>query len=202
MTQFQAKLAPVSYLRVQSEDTLVSVGAAQQAKQQLQVELLKPFDYTEAPGLTVSFVLNGQSYLYELTAPIVPTCFVEPVTLAAPDYMTRWRSLEGLQRERQEVIQQPPNLTYEPVGLAAFKAKIIEGLHLAQAQGIDQNDLSFSMAGSLRTGATGPDGSKISVGALLRIEINAQVRAVRITSRAVHVTVAAALVNTVKALIT
>jgi len=105
-------------------------------------------------------------------------------------------------RPKQRDKQQPLTLIiYEPSGLVAFRAEILDGLHLAQAQGIDQNDLSLSAVGSLRTGTAGPDGSKISVGALVRIEINAQVRAVRVTARAVHGTVAAALVNTIKALV-
>jgi len=203
LSNFKAELAAVSFLRVQSQDPPSTIGAGQQAKHQLAVEVLKPFDYPEAPSLLLSFTSpsSGQTYSYSLPLPIVPTCFFEPVTLAASDYMTRWRSLEGQNRERQEVIQQPPNFNYEPSGLVAFRAKILDGLHLAQAQGIDQNDLSLSAVGSLRTGTAGPDGSKISVGALVRIEINAQVRAVRVTARAVHGTVAAALVNTIKALV-
>ena len=203
LSNFKAELATVSFLRVQSQDPPPTIGAGQQAKHQLAVEVLKPFDYPEAPFLLLSFTSpsSGQTYSYSLPLPIVPTCFFEPVTLAASDYMTRWRSLEGQNRERQEVIQQPPNFNYESSGLVAFRAKILDGLHLAQAQGIDQNDLSLSAVGSLRTGTAGPDGSKISVGALVRIEVNAQVRAVRVTARAVHGTVAAALVNTIKALV-
>lgn len=203
LTNFKAELASVSFLRVQSQDPPPTVGAGQQAKHQLAVEVLKPFDYPEAPSLLLSFTSSSSSssYQYTLPLPIVPTCFFEPVTLAAPDYMTRWRSLESQNRERQEVIQQPPNFNYESSGLVAFRAKILDGLHLAQAQGIDQNDLSLSAVGSLRTGTVGPDGSKISVGALVRIEINVQARAVRVTARAVHGTVAAALVNTIKALV-
>ena len=66
---------------------------------------------------------------------------------------------------------------------------------------MDATEASLSVAGSFRTGATGADGNKLSVGALLRVEFNAQIRAVRITSRAVHGTIAGALVNTIKALV-
>lgn len=44
----------------------------------------RPFDYSEAPSLTLSFVLNRQSYVYELSLPIVPSVFIEPFTLSAP----------------------------------------------------------------------------------------------------------------------
>lgn len=35
--------------------------------------------------------------------------------------------------------------------------------------GVDQTEMTLSVAGTLRTGAMGPDGSKLSVGGLLRI---------------------------------
>jgi AP-2 complex subunit alpha len=209
LTTFTAKLSPAPYLRIlQSEDPPTSIAGNQQAKHTLQLEVIKPYDYPEAPTLTLTFThtpthtTTKQSYQYELPIPVVPTNFFEPVTLSAPDFMTRWRALEGQNRERQEVLQQPPQFNFDPASFPLFKSKVLEGLHVAQAQGLDQNDLSLSVAGSFRTATAGPDGSKISVGALLRIEINPQVRAIRVTSRAVHGTVAAALVNTVKALVT
>lgn len=96
--------------------------------------------------------------------------------------------------------------------------------------GLDQTELTLSVAGTLRTGATGPDGAKLSVGGLLRIgapkeepphpptwqcshvltrlsvsvvcvEVNPSARALRVTCRAVHPSMAAALVNTIKALV-
>jgi AP-2 complex subunit alpha len=199
---FAAAVGAAPSLRVQvAQDVQGSVGPGQQARQQLLVEAMRPFDYAEAPTLTVSFTLQGRAHSYELPLPVVPTGFCEPVTLAAGDFMARWRSLEGQNRERQEIVQQPAGFSFEPAAVAAFKQRVVEGLHLAQAPGVDTTEASLSVAGSFRTGATGADGNKLSVGALLRVEFNAQIRAVRITSRAVHGTIAGALVNTVKALV-
>lgn len=201
---FAAALAPAPFLRVQvAQDAPSSVGPGQQARQQLLVEAMRPFDYAEAPTLTVRFTLQGRAHEYGLPVPIVPTGFCEPVTLAAGDFMARWRSLEGQNRERQEIISTPAlaGFSFEPAAVAAFKQRLLEGLHLAQAPGVDATDASVSAACSFRTGATGPDGNKLSVGALLRVEFNAQARAVRVTSRAVHGAIAGALVNTVKALV-
>ncbi len=206
LSAFQATVAApaggAAALKIQvGQDVPSTVGAGQQTRQQVVVEAMRPFDYPEAPTLTVSFSLHGRAHAYDLPLPVVPTCFFEPVTLAAGDYMARWRSLEGQNRERQEIVQQPPNFAFDGPGLAAFKQRVVEGLHLAPAPGVDATEASLSVAGSFRTGATGPDGSKLSVGALLRIEFNGQVRAIRVTSRAVHGAIAAALVNTVKALV-
>ena len=89
LSNFKAELAPVSFLRVQSQNPPTSVGAGQQAKHQLAVEVLKPFDYPEAPSLFLSFTSSqGQGYSYTLPLPVVPTSFFEPVTLAAPDYLS------------------------------------------------------------------------------------------------------------------
>jgi predicted amino acid dehydrogenase len=51
------------------------------------------------------------------------------------DYMTRWRTLEGQNREKQEVLSNPATFGFTPAEVAALKAKVIDGLHLAQAQG-------------------------------------------------------------------
>lgn len=49
--------------------------------------------------------------------------------------MARWKSLEGQNRERQEVITNPGSFAFDGPAIAALKARVTEGLHLAQAQG-------------------------------------------------------------------
>lgn len=80
---FSATLDEASHIRVQVQDPPSTVAGLQQAKQQIMVECMRPFDYNEAPNLAISFTLDGQPYLYELIIPIVPTNFMEPVTLSA-----------------------------------------------------------------------------------------------------------------------
>lgn len=49
--------------------------------------------------------------------------------------MARWKSLEGQNRERQEVLTNPGSFAFDGPAIAALKARVTEGLHLAQAQG-------------------------------------------------------------------
>jgi AP-2 complex subunit alpha len=84
LTAFTAAVADSPHLRFQSQDPGTSVAARQQARHQLMVECTKPYELAEAPKLSLSFSIGPQPYLYEITLPVVPTCFTEPVTLAAP----------------------------------------------------------------------------------------------------------------------
>ena len=43
------------------------------------------------------------------------------------------------------------------------------------SQGVDKTDATVSAAGTFRTGALSPNGDKIAVGCLLRLEANIQV---------------------------
>ena len=49
--------------------------------------------------------------------------------------MARWKSLEGQNRERQEIISQPSGFSFDSAAIAGLRAKVTDGLHLAQAQG-------------------------------------------------------------------
>lgn len=56
-------------------------------------------------------------------------------------------------------------------------------------------------ASSLRTGAVGPTGDKISVGCLVKVEMNVQSNAIRVTTRTLHPAATAAIMATAKSLL-
>ena len=56
-------------------------------------------------------------------------------------------------------------------------------------------------AASLRTGALTPTGEKISIGCLVKIEMNVQSNAIRVTVRTLHPAATHAVMMTVKALL-
>lgn len=69
------------------------------------------------------------------------------------------------------------------------------------AQGVDTSESSISIACTFRTGTTGPNGDKISVGCLARVEGNPMTNAYRITVRAVHKDISVATKNCLKTIL-
>jgi hypothetical protein len=69
-------------------------------------------------------------------------------------------------------------------------------------QGVDTSDATVSVAGTYHTSALSPSGKKVSVGLLMRLEINAADKAFRLTVRAVHPQVSVAIKNIVKSQLT
>lgn len=63
------------------------------------------------------------------------------------------------------------------------------------------NDTALSLVSTLRTGALNSQGNKISVGCLVRLEGNLEKQAYRLTVRAVHGDVSAAVDNLIVSLL-
>jgi len=63
------------------------------------------------------------------------------------------------------------------------------------------NDNSFSGAATLRTGATTPNGEKISVGCLAKVELNGPSNSIRITLRTLHPAATTAMMDAAKTLL-
>ncbi len=74
-------------------------------------------------------------------------------------------------------------------------------LKFTRIQGIpDSSDFIIYGAGSLKTGAKDPNGNKIAVGSLIKIEMNVDANALRVTIRSVYAATSAAMMETVKSL--
>ncbi|KAL7567791.1 hypothetical protein ACA910_000543 [Epithemia clementina (nom. ined.)] len=196
LTHFRAIVEEVDHLRVQKqgtqglldeeEDGGCTVAVRTQAKLLLIVEVTAPFD--DAPAMRVSFeTQEGELHEYPLRLPIVATCFMEPVTLEPGAFMQRWRSLEGQDRECQEVVKAPPNAP--PIDEEYMKriAQIVtDGLKFGRCPGCDPTPWTVSGAATFRTGAKDMNGNNINVGCLVRVEANPQAGAFRVTTRTLH----------------
>lgn len=163
----------------ENEDGGCTVAVRTQAKLLLLVEVTAPFD--DAPAMRVMFdTEDGSRHEYPLRLPIVATCFMEPVTLEPGAFMQRWKSLEGQDRECQEVVKAPPNAP--PIDEEYMKriARIItEGLKFGRCQGCDPTPWTVSGAATFRTAAKDLNGNNINVGCLVRVEANPQAGAFR-----------------------
>ena len=166
-------------------------------KIQIQLECMKPF--MESPEVTLTYSIHGITYEFPLKLPISPFSFCEPVSLDGPAYMSRWKLLEGEDRESQEVFQSGQSLSVDVV--SHIKQSIFPSLHIAIADGLD-SDVTVTGCCSFRTGTMSPDGSgMIVIGALMRLEADVNSGRYRITVRAKHGKVAVALKNTIKAIL-
>ena len=156
-----------------------TVAVRTQAKLLLLVEVMAPFD--DAPAMTITFETSeGERHEYPLRLPIVATCFMEPVTLEATAFMQRWRSLEGQERECQEVVKAPPNAPEIDEEYMERIAKIVtDGLKFGRCEGCDTTPWTVSGAATFRTGSKDKNGNNIKVGCLVRVEANPQAGAFR-----------------------
>mmetsp|Transcript_12726 Transcript_12726/g.30905 ORF Transcript_12726/g.30905 Transcript_12726/m.30905 type:complete len:983 (+) Transcript_12726:177-3125(+) len=170
----------------EADDGGCEVAVRTQAKLLLLVEVTAPFD--DAPAMRVMFETEeGEVHEYPLRLPIVATCFMEPVTLEPGAFMQRWRSLEGQDRECQEVIKTPPNASSIDEDYMDRIVKIItKGLKFGRCGGCDPTPWTVSGAATFRTGSKDVNGNNINVGCLVRVEANPQAGAFRVTTRTLH----------------
>lgn len=170
----------------EDEDGGCSVAIRTQAKLLLLVEVMAPFD--DAPAMIVTFqTAEGERHEYPLRLPIVATCFMEPVTLEANAFMQRWKSLEGQERECQEVVKAPQNSPpIDEKHMRRISLIMTEGLNFGRCEGCDPTPWTISGAATFRTGAKDKNGNNINVGCLVRVEANPQAAAFRVTTRTLH----------------
>jgi len=190
LANFHCRLSESDYFRSQMQGTDgilkegCTVAVKTQAKLLMMIEVTAPFD--DAPTMRVSFESEGQQYDYPLRLPIVATCFMEPVSLDPGAFMNRWKSLEGQDRECQEVVKAPPNCPVTEETMGKIAGIVTSGLHFSRCLGCDPTPWTVSGAATFRTGAKDASGNNINVGCLIRVEANPQAGAYRVTTRTLH----------------
>lgn len=195
LERFSARIDNCEHLRMQKQGTEglldedgggCTVGPRTQAKLFLAVEAMAPFD--DAPAMKISFeTSDGVPHEYALRLPIVATCFMDPVILEPGTFMSRWKSIEGMDRECQEVVKAPPSASPVDEDYMQRIAHIItEGLKFGRCQGCDPTPWTISGAATFRTGSKDKNGNNINVGCLVRVEANPQAGAFRVTTRTLH----------------
>jgi AP-2 complex subunit alpha len=196
ITDLKFTIPPIDSLRVAiTQEPSSRVGFSDQTRVLIGLECLKPF--AEPPEMIFEFRTRAGKHVYPLRIPVTAACFLEPVVVDKPTYMQRWASLEGEDRETQEIFQSGKPVT--PQLMAFIREALGPALKLGQAQGLD-SDTTFTACASFRTGTPAPDGNGLlSVGCMLRLEADPAQSRIRITARAKHGKVAVAVKNVLKA---
>lgn len=196
LKHFRVTVDDCEHLRMQKQGTEgllddeegggCSVAVRTQAKLLLLVEVMAPFD--DAPAMRVKFeTTEGTKHEYPLRLPIVATCFMEPVILEAGAFMQRWKSLEGQERECQEIVKAPQNAPeIDEEYMERIVSIVTDGLKFGRCKGCDPTPWTVSGAATFRTGSKDKNGNHINVGCLFRVEANPQARAFRVTTRTLH----------------
>ncbi|KAJ1455907.1 hypothetical protein M885DRAFT_518780 [Pelagophyceae sp. CCMP2097] len=154
------------------------VPAGGTAAQQLTLECMRPYD--EAPTYGLSFRIGQQHFALKLALPAVFTKFLEPVPLLANVFVARWATLAapGLQCLKTFTAARTD------ASSASATAVLCDIFNIALAQGVDDaGGTILSGATALRTSTVNAGGEKISVGCLVRLEMNAGAKAYRLTVR-------------------
>ncbi|KAL7545333.1 hypothetical protein ACHAWF_008686 [Thalassiosira exigua] len=194
---FKVKVDQPEHLRMQMQGTQdllddgeydsvgCTVATKTQAKLLILVEVTAPFD--DAPSMRITFETEeGERHDYPLRLPLVATCFMEPVNLDPGAFMQRWKSLEGPDRECQEVLKLPPSSGIDEPYMERVSKIIVDGLKFGRCQGVDPTPWTVSGAATFRTGAKDANGNNINVGCLVRVEANPKANAFRVTTRTLH----------------
>merc|ERR1719399_2172634 len=130
------------------------------------LECMKPFDAVAA--LVVSFRSQGVPYEVRLALPCVFTKFLEPVQLSPNVFVQRWATLGAPGLEHMVTFAKP---------------RLNDLVRVAVVDGVDDGGGSIlSGATALRTGTVNAGGEKISVGCLIRLEMNEAAGAFRLTA--------------------
>jgi len=150
----------------------------QSAQVQLMLECMQPYD--EAPIAILNFIIDGQRYELKVALPSVFTKFMEPVELAPQVFVQRWATLGTPGLECMTTFAAKAG----PANADFAKPRLETLVNLAFATGVDDGDGTIlSAASALKTGTTNAGGDKISVGCLVRLEINSVANAYRLTVR-------------------
>ena len=75
--------------------------------------------------------MDGVQHKYMLRLPVVVSSFFEPVVLNGPDFMARWKNLDG--REEKETVMVNP----QEFAIDNFRNYVVQGLKMGIAVGID-----------------------------------------------------------------
>ncbi|CAM9117216.1 unnamed protein product [Pylaiella littoralis] len=199
LTDLRVEVPTVPFLRSQIGQGPAALDVGGKAQQVLMCECLQPF--ADAPGLTVSFSSEGRQFSLGLTLPLSVCSFIEPLQLGAEDFARRWEMLGNASKEEAAEVWGGAPVTAER--WSEIRGIVTSAIKMGVTDEPDPSDSNshagsssstqLRAAGTLRTGSLTPQGHKISLGAMLRLEVEPTSGTFRIFVRAVHGTVAVGL---------
>jgi hypothetical protein len=178
-------------IRFQLSPVTADITGSSQGQFQLMIECMKP----SSPGPIISIAYNHESIgnrKNSISLPIAVTTFNDALAIQGKDFWAKWQSLTAPGQEVQKVIN--PS---SPIIASQIHNALATSLQFSRVSGMpDESEFVIYGASSLRTGATNPAGEKINYGCLIKIEMNVQSNALRLTTRTSHASASAAIIAT------
>lgn len=176
------------FLQVRTQITATNAAGGEEVRAQLAIECLRPFHDAVMGNLT--FHYDGSAYQYDLPLPVFLPNFCTPLPSDKNTYMTRWKAITAEKTEAQHVFAAAKPIT--PDMIRHVQTVLMPGMSVGVAEGLD-NDKTFTGSCTFMTGTMAADGKPVAVGALMRLEGEPAANKYRITVRATHPTVSAAI---------
>ncbi len=176
------------FLNVRTQITGTNASGGEEVRAQVAIECMRPF-HDEVIG-QLTFQYDGSAYKYDLPLPIYLPNFCMPLPSDKNTYMTRWKAITAEKTEAQQVFSAGKPIT--PEMIKHVQTVLMPGMSVGVAEGLD-NDKTFTGSCTFMTGTAGADGKPVAVGALMRLEGEPAANKYRITVRATHPTVSAAI---------
>lgn len=171
------------------------LDAQSQGQQVMMFECMKPCP--TGPQAKVEYLGPAGRRSASVDLPIFSATFNEPLVLTAADFSQRWEALAEPGKQLQEILS--PSEDIVPANVAKG---MVASLKFGRVTGMpDESEFVIYGASLLRTGAQGPNGEKINVGCLVKIEMNVQAKKLRVTARTVHPAATTALFACAKLLL-
>lgn len=187
---------PAGLLRYELSSAQTTLEPMSHSTAVLIMECMKP----AAPGpsiqITYTDSIKGRRN-NTIAMPINTATFNDPLTMGADDFNSKWNQLTGAGQAKQDVFS--PSLPIVPSVVLQGMTKMLKFGKVSNMP--DESEYVIYGASSLKTGAAGPNGDKISVGCLVKIEMNVQRNAVRLTARTLHPAATAAIFECARTLL-
>ena len=188
-------LDPAGFLRFELQAGPTDLAGQSQGQQVLMFECMKPS--AAGPQCSVEYTGPAGRRTATLDMPIFTATFNEPLVLPAADFTAQWEKLAEPGKQLMEILS--PSLDIVP---ARVVQGMVSSLKFGRVVGMpDESEFVIYGASLLKTGALGGNGEKISVGCLVKIEMNIQAKKLRVTARTVHPAATAALFACAKTLL-
>jgi hypothetical protein len=184
---------PGALLRTQADAVTPTISAGATAQIVVMVECMKPG--SETLSLSVKYSeASGSQHDNAVELPLVMCSFNEALQLSAEQFEAKWQMLVGGGREMSETIVPTKTLQLAQISHAFEKAMKLGNIP-ATAQGM------VIGAASLKTGTLTERNEKISIGCLVRLQLDQMSGVATVAVRTLHPAATAATMETIKSIL-
>lgn len=163
--------------------------AGDEARIAIALMAMKPFKEV-SPNATFNFTVQSSRQKYEIPLPIAVSSFCQTLSLDKATYMNTWKNITAENTEAQVVFNSGSSVS--PQLMDRVRSFMMPALGVGVAEGLD-TDKTFTGCTTFMTGTALADGKFATVGALLRLEGDANQNKFRITVRSTNPVVSLAI---------